>query len=255
MRKTTRTPTPWVMDGEPFTDANGYYGFIYLITCHHPLYKGKMYIGMKYFYVNYEKKTKVKDSNWRSYKTSSKKLEPLIKELGTDQFTFEILQVFETRGGVRAGECKAQWECDVLTARDADGERLYWNEAIGDVKFIPKETLSEETKAKMRRAHLGKPCPWNNGNQYGLGYKHTEEAKAKISATHKGSVHNPEVVAKRNAAISDSTVRTFTKASEVFTGTTQELRTFLEPRGEWNSGLISQVISGKRKQHKGWRLQ
>ena len=128
MKKTTKTLTPWVMDGEPFTDANGYYGFIYLVTCHHNLYKGKMYIGRKFFYVNFEKKTKVKDSDWRTYKTSSQELKPLIQDIGPEHFTFEILQVFETRGGVVAGEVKAQWECDVLTARDADGERIYWKQ-------------------------------------------------------------------------------------------------------------------------------
>lgn len=146
--RSKKTPTPWTYGGELYTNANGYYGFVYRVVCHHPMYKDKEYIGRKFFYVNFDKPRKIKDSDWRTYKTSSTVLKGLIQDLGVEHFTFEILQLFETRGGVVYAEVQAQVFANVLH-QFIGPERKFFNGACGDIKFVAKETLSRELKEML----------------------------------------------------------------------------------------------------------
>ena len=79
----------------------------------------------------------------------------MVEELGSDKFKYEILQLFETKGGLSAGEVKVQWELDVLTEKYPDGTPVYLNRQIGAIKFIPKEEVNEETRERLSRIASG----------------------------------------------------------------------------------------------------
>ena len=136
----------WSYGGPPF-DPEEYFGFIYLITCKHPS-EPKRYIGRKQFH-QYRKGQERKVSNWRTYSSSSKHINNLIQELGKEYFEFEILQLFETKGGLSAGEVKVQWDLDVLTEKYPDGTPVFLNRQIGAIKFIPKEEVNHETRERL----------------------------------------------------------------------------------------------------------
>jgi transcriptional regulator with PAS, ATPase and Fis domain len=143
-----KSKTNWLYQGQPFDEPNNMFGFVYLVTCNHPEYR-KKYIGRKFFYTNFGKKTKQKESDWATYKTSSNYVKEAINKYGLEYFTFEIIQLFATRAGVVSGEVELQWAARVLHAVDDSGERLYINQAIGNIKFISKEQISEEHKQKI----------------------------------------------------------------------------------------------------------
>lgn len=136
----------WLYSGPPF-DPEDYFGFIYMITCSHPD-EPKRYIGKKQFHM-YRKGKERKVSNWKTYKSSSSHINKLISDLGEEYFTYEILQLFETKGGLSAGEVKVQWSLDVLTEKYPDGTPVFLNRQIGAIKFIPKESVDNETRKKL----------------------------------------------------------------------------------------------------------
>ena len=142
----------WEYYGSPF-DPDDYFGFIYLITCTDPE-NPKRYIGRKQFHQYRKGKDRVV-SNWKTYSSSSKHINTMVEELGSDKFKYEILQLFETKGGLSAGEVKVQWELDVLTEKYPDGTPVYLNRQIGAIKFIPKEEVNEETRERLSRIASG----------------------------------------------------------------------------------------------------
>lgn len=166
--------------GSLFQNPENKFGFVYLVTCNHPECN-KQYIGRKFFYTNFGKKTKQKESDWRTYKTSSKYVQDAIRQYGIESFQFEIVQLFDTRAGVVSGEVELQWAARVLHATDDKGERLYWNQAIGNIKFIAKEKISEETRLKMSEWQKGER---NNAKR--------PEVRAKMSISGKQKVMTEE---------------------------------------------------------------
>jgi hypothetical protein len=174
---TKKQVTPWMYQGNLFQNPDNKFGFVYLVTCNHPEYK-KKYIGRKFFYTNFGKKTKQKESDWATYKTSSKYVKEAIQKYGLEYFTFEIVQLFDTRAGVVSAEVELQWAARVLHAVDESGERIYINQAIGNIKFIAKEQLSEETKLKMSAWQKGEA---NNSKRPDVKAKMSESAKTRCS--------------------------------------------------------------------------
>lgn len=103
----------WIYKGECLSEpASNAYGFVYKITCLHKTYKGFIYIGSKAFNHLRTKKLSKKRatelysgkgrkptkekvqiaSDWLTYCSSSKTLQQLIKELGRENFRFEVLE-------------------------------------------------------------------------------------------------------------------------------------------------------------------
>jgi predicted phosphoadenosine phosphosulfate sulfurtransferase len=111
-----------------------YFGFVYLIHC---LINGKKYIGKKQFH-SYRKKKKHKETDWKTYTSSSVELNQDIKNFKKNNFKFTILGLYKTRGGLVYAEANLQHKHDVLTESDTNG-RLWYNKQIGSIKFIPKE--------------------------------------------------------------------------------------------------------------------
>ena len=72
-------------------------GFVYLII---DLEDNRKYIGKKNF-SGRGKLNKGKPSNWKTYTSSSKFLQELIKTKGEEKFKFVILEQYFTVGGLR----------------------------------------------------------------------------------------------------------------------------------------------------------
>lgn len=166
----------WNYDGFAF-DPDDYFGFIYLITCNHPE-EPKRYIGRKQFH-RYRKGKERTVSNWKTYTSSSSHINKLISDLGSKYFTYDMIQLFETKGGLSAGEVKVQWSLDVLTEKYPDGNPVFLNRQIGAIKFIPKETINNETKQRLNgiAASIREELEEQEGGSDGTEQGRSEEKK------------------------------------------------------------------------------
>jgi len=82
-------------------DTKQYFGFIYLVT---NTTNGKRYVGKKQF--RFKRGKKVKESDWKTYTSSSNKLNADIKTLGKKHFTFEILSQHLNKATLAYAETK-----------------------------------------------------------------------------------------------------------------------------------------------------
>ena len=124
---------PWLYDGKVFEseDINEYFGFCYILT---DLENGMKYIGRKYFHSVRKKKGIRKrvrsESDWKTYYSSSKKIQQMVQESGPNRFKREILSLYKKKGQVNYNETKLLFQHNVLEAANDDGERLYYNDNI-----------------------------------------------------------------------------------------------------------------------------
>ena len=124
---------PWLYNDKVFEseDINDYFGFCYLLT---DLENGKQYIGRKYFYSVRKKKGIRKrvrsESDWKSYYSSSKKVQQIVQESGPNRFKREILSLYIKKGQVNYNETKLLFNHNVLEAVNHRGEKLYYNDNI-----------------------------------------------------------------------------------------------------------------------------
>ena len=135
-------------------DPSSFFGFVYEI---HHLSTGKRYIGRKqYWFSSGKGKRAVKDkaspkwkqllwkeSDWRTYTSSSKDLNAAVKEYGTDDFEFVILDQFTNSRDLAYAETITLAQRDALRIVDEDDEHVYYNKSIPDVKFRPPSTVKE----------------------------------------------------------------------------------------------------------------
>lgn len=128
-------------------DISGLHGFVYLI---HNILDDRYYVGKKNFlhggkknYIrkgvktpNYRYNT---ETNWKTYTGSSAELNLDLAKHGKDNFSFTVLKVYTTRGGLSYGEANIQHKLDVLTMRDSNDKAKFYNGNIAGIKYIPKE--------------------------------------------------------------------------------------------------------------------
>lgn len=122
----------WTYNNEPFNETpEEYQGFVYEIT---ELDTGKKYIGKKFFWKpkilpkNKTRKRKIRtrvDSDWRDYYGSSKEVQLLVEEKGTDNYKREILHLCKTKG-----EC-SYWELYHQMINHVLLKDEYYNEFVG----------------------------------------------------------------------------------------------------------------------------
>lgn len=113
----------------------GFEGFVYLVV---NLLTNRKYIGRKYFWAKTRKKVKgrknrkltVKESDWRSYKSSSDDLKADIAKYGEASFQFTILEMFKTRAQTNYAEIRQQFIRDVLYSKLDSGDFAYYNTNI-----------------------------------------------------------------------------------------------------------------------------
>lgn len=135
-------------------DPSEWFGFIYRII---DLDNGREYIGKKQFEKVRRKKVTGKtrrkvvrsDSDWRTYTSSSKHVNEAIDTKGIDNFVFLIESLHKTKAGLFYAEIEAQVNEDVLRAKLPSGDRKYYNAMVGNVKFLPPEEVSEETRYRI----------------------------------------------------------------------------------------------------------
>ena len=112
----------WTHNGRQFTsdDIGDFYGFVYRIT---NLVTGYDYVGRKYFKTirklkpligRKNKRHKAKETDWRDYWGSSKRLLEDIEKHGKHNFKREIICLCDTRGQTNYMEAKIQFDEDVL---------------------------------------------------------------------------------------------------------------------------------------------
>jgi hypothetical protein len=129
----------WIFQGEPLLDlpqdCPG--GFIYEIT---NLITGQKYIGKKNCFSTTRKpplkgkkrkRVVTRESDWKTYKSSSKVLKAQINEYGIKNFNFEILIFSPDKAQNNFAELVYQIKMDVLQAMLPNGTRKYLNENIG----------------------------------------------------------------------------------------------------------------------------
>ncbi|MGA0397427.1 MAG: hypothetical protein ACO3O3_09710 [Ilumatobacteraceae bacterium] len=126
-------------------DPDNSFGFVYLIV---NTLTGQRYIGKKQYH-QYRKGVRARPSDWRTYTSSSRPLNEDIKRQGKCNFHFEILAEFNTRGGLVYGETHLQHVCNVLTETNGDDERLFYNQFIDKIRFIPAEFMTAKKKKKI----------------------------------------------------------------------------------------------------------
>jgi hypothetical protein len=122
----------WYYEDKLYEDTpEEYQGFVYQIT---EIESGKKYIGKKFFWKpktlpkTKTRKRRIKtrvESDWKSYYGSSKEVQQIVEDKGSDSFKREILRLCKTKGECSYYEAKLQFEYDVLLSDD------YYNEFIG----------------------------------------------------------------------------------------------------------------------------
>lgn len=145
----------WNIDAVgPFNPAD-YRGFIYEIT---QKSTGKSYIGKKVFLFKRKKtksnKSRTKDSDWRTYTSSSELLNTLIEEAGKDDFEFRILTLCTGQCMLTYCELEQQFAHDVLRARLPNGERKYFNNTIGHMNYSGIEKQTNQARQLRESAQV-----------------------------------------------------------------------------------------------------
>jgi hypothetical protein len=131
-------------------------GFIYRIIDNET---GMQYIGKKFFFSTRRKIVKgrknrkrvIKESDWKSYCSSSKWLKEEIEKRGKEQFTFLIESLHESKASLHYREVELQIVEDVLRATLPDGTPAYYNGMIANMKFKLKPETELEKKYSISR--------------------------------------------------------------------------------------------------------
>jgi len=139
-------------------DPDKHFGFLYCITS---LEESRFYLGRKNFSTG-GKKTKKhpktgkrvvntaygKDTKWRSYRGSSVDLTKAITTYGEDKFHFEMIDVYNTYGGLYYAEAFLQMSTETMTRKVPGNDScfLFYNRQIAAVRFRPKEEPTRKTR-------------------------------------------------------------------------------------------------------------
>lgn len=136
----------WLYNNTPLLEIpENSYAFVYEIT---NTLTGQKYIGKKFFYSKKtlpplkgktRKRKIVKESDWKTYTSSSKPLNADIDLLGIENFKFEILSLHPNKTEANYAELRYQIIKDVLDAQNSEGERIYYNLNIDRIYYPSKD--------------------------------------------------------------------------------------------------------------------
>lgn len=116
-------------------DTTTAFGFVYRII---NMQTGQSYIGKKNFWsvtrkrIAGKKRKQVitKESDWKTYCSSSTSVQEDIRRLSESMFQFHILSVHKTKQELDFAETKLQWQLDVINSKFPDGSKMYYNKRI-----------------------------------------------------------------------------------------------------------------------------
>ena len=127
-------------------DPSQWFGFVY---CIENKATSQFYVGKKQFFHLGKKKSKTygKEMAWRGYVGSSTAVKVDIKRYGVNNFNFEIVDLYKTKGGLYYAEAYLQMLSDSMTERLSDNiTPRFYNRQIAAIRFVPKEEPSKKTK-------------------------------------------------------------------------------------------------------------
>jgi len=127
-----------------------WFGFVY---CIQNRIDNKFYIGKKQFFHKGKKKSRTygKEMAWRSYEGSSAHVKKEIKKHGKENFSFDIIDLYKTKGGLYYAEAYCQMICECMTRKDKNNELISYNRQIAAIRFIPLEEPSRKTKTFVNK--------------------------------------------------------------------------------------------------------
>ena len=136
------------------------FGFVYIIT---NTKNGKAYVGCKQYYIGKSKK----QSQWQTYKGSSKYLKADIKNIGKKYFTFEVIAEYKNKRSLRYYEMYYQVKWNVLTSTiEGSNEPAFYNSYVGGKFYRPVESYKEPNylikQSEVQKSKLIK-CKKENG--------------------------------------------------------------------------------------------
>ena len=123
-------------------DCENAFGFIYLIR---ETKTGMMYIGKKMFRGT-GKSNKGRQSNWKTYTSSSKEINSLIEQNGKDSFEFYVLEQYYTRGGFSWAETWSQCYVEVPS-----NNHIWYNRFIDKVQWKSSEAITIRHKRRLNK--------------------------------------------------------------------------------------------------------
>lgn len=186
---------PWIIPDQYLDDdLSRFDGFVYVIE---NLRTGRLYVGRKFMKAMV--RGVLREAPWRKYWGSSKELTADIEALGHDAFRRTVLIFCETKADTVFREIEEQFKREVLSARLPDGSRGYYNKSIMGKFFMRDGPMSEEAKAKIAAASIGR--------------QFSAATKARLSASHTGKTHSAETRAKIAAAKKNPSTETRAKMS------------------------------------------
>jgi len=120
-------------------DTTTAFGFVYRII---NMSTGQSYIGKKQFWSRTTKSVKgkkrrqvtLKESDWKTYTSSSNQVNPDIAAHSKSMFQFHMLSVHKTKQELDFMETKTQWQLDVLNAKLPDGSKMFYNGRIEAIR-------------------------------------------------------------------------------------------------------------------------
>lgn len=132
----------WYYKGEPFTSEmiEDNVGFVYIIT---DTETGLKYIGKKTLISKRKlhplkgktrKRTKIVESDWQDYYSSSDLINSLVEQHGSERFHREIIKLCKTKGELSYYEAKEQFDREVL--------------------FKPEEFMNGIIQCRIHRNHV-----------------------------------------------------------------------------------------------------
>jgi len=128
-------------------DLDKWFGFVY---CIENKTTNQFYIGKKQLKHGGKKKSKTygKPMPWKTYTGSSTILNHDIKKYGKENFRFDIVDFYRTKGGLYYAEAYLQMLSDSMTEYLPDEVTpRFYNRQIAAIRFVPKEYPTKKTKA------------------------------------------------------------------------------------------------------------
>lgn len=129
----------WIGSGD--LDPERAEGFVYVII---EKRTNRKYIGKKNFR-GQGRLNRGQPSNWRTYTSSSRYLNEIIKEQGRDAFRFIILEQYYTRGGLSFAETWSQVVCETPSRNEE-----FMNRYIDKVTWKVTEPVTARHKKKLK---------------------------------------------------------------------------------------------------------